>query len=103
MLDDALLVHDYLFPKYLHIPEMYTYGGYTLIVAGYLIFFRRQILLTDYLLLLLAFIGLGFSVILDTSLPFSHLETFVEDSFKFLGIVFWLGYLTHTVVLNGHP
>jgi hypothetical protein len=100
MLDDALLFHDYLLPNYVHIPQRYTYGAYTLIVAGYLIFFCRQILLTDYLLFMLAFLCLGLSVLFDAFLPFSNLETFVEDGFKFLGIAFWVGYFARVVVLK---
>jgi hypothetical protein len=104
LLDDALLFHDYIFPEYLHVPEIYAYIGYTAVFAGYFLYFVRQILLTDYLILMLAWCFLGVSVTIDTFLPFSHLVTFVEDSFKFYGIVFWLGYLAHTVQsASRHP
>jgi len=97
-LDDALLFHEDLFPYYLHIPQFLVYIGYAVIFSSYLLYFRQSILMTDYLLLLLSVFLLGSSVILDQFFPFSNLETFVEDSLKFMGIIFWLAYFTHTAI-----
>jgi hypothetical protein len=51
---------------------------------------------------MLAFLCLGLSVLLDAFFPFSNLEMFVEDSFKFLGIAFWISYFARVVVLKEH-
>lgn len=96
MLDDAFLFHEELFPRILHIPEIATYLGYVAITVAYLAWFADLILLTDYLLLLLAFLFLGVSTAMDQLLPFSDFGTFVEDSFKFAGIILWLAYFSHT-------
>ena len=54
--------------------------------------FFRTILKTEYLLLAIAGFLLGFSLAMDQLVPFSHTQTFVEDGFKFAGILFWLAY-----------
>lgn len=100
--DDALLLHERVFP-YLLNTEFGVFVGYALIVGVYLLYFARQILTTDYLLLLLALLFLSSSAAMDQFLPTSMwrgLETFFEDSLKFIGIVFWLAYFTHTATIN---
>lgn len=91
-LDDAFLLHETFFPLYLQFPERGIYLVYLLLVSGFLFYFRAYILETDYLLLFLAFMFLGSGLVVEFLLPFSELETFAEDSLKFFGILFWLGY-----------
>jgi len=90
--DDAFLFHERIAPAHLHLPELVVNGLYAASVFGFLLGFRRQILASEYLLLGIALACLAASMSLDIVLPTSNLETFVEDSFKFSGIVFWLSY-----------
>jgi hypothetical protein len=96
-LDDAFMLHEEVFPDYFGLSEKSVLGGYLIIFAGYLVYFFRQIARTEYLLFILALIFLGLSAILDQILPMSNLQTFIEDSLKFAGIVYWLTYFSRTV------
>lgn len=91
-LDDTFLFHEEVLPGYFHVPEFVVYIGYVVMVAGYLAYFIRRILMTDYIFLLIALVFLGLSAAADQFLPFSNRETFFEDGLKFMGIVFWLAY-----------
>lgn len=95
-LDDTFLFHEEVFPTYLKIPEAGVYLIYMVILAGYFFYFLPNLLSTDYLLLIVAGFFLGASIFIDAALPFSNTETFVEDCLKFSGIVFLLGYFSHT-------
>jgi hypothetical protein len=91
-LDDAFLIHERIAPTYLHVPQLGVFAAYAGSVGGFLVFFMRRILSTDFLLLGVALGCLALSMGLDVLLTYSRLETFVEDCFKFTGIVFWLTY-----------
>ncbi|HEX2621274.1 MAG TPA: hypothetical protein VHL11_14045 [Phototrophicaceae bacterium] len=97
MLDDAFLLHETVFPK-LGIHEKLIMLSYLVFIIGYIYYFMPEIQSSDYLLLGLAMGFLGISMGMDKFLPLSNLETFVEDSFKLFGIVFWLVYFARTVV-----
>jgi hypothetical protein len=101
-LDDGFMLHERVFPRLLHIPEIGIFLGYLIIFAGYSMYFFRWIVMTDYLLLILALLFLGLSTISDQIFPFSSLETFMEDSLKFLGIVFWLAYFSRAAFVAIH-
>lgn len=101
-LDDAFLMHETVMPNYFHIPETGIYLGYFIISIGYLVYFFRRILSTDYLLLVIALLSLGLSIFIDKAFSFSNLETFIEDGFKFLGIVFWLAYFSRVALVTVH-
>ncbi|RME99093.1 MAG: hypothetical protein D6768_15830 [Chloroflexi bacterium] len=94
--DDAFLFHEEVFPEYLYIPEGAVYLGYAMIAGLYLLVFMPRILSTDYLLLVAAGAFLAGSIVLDRLLSFSQLETFAEDSLKFMGIALLLTYYAHT-------
>lgn len=98
-LDDTFLIHETVMPTYFHIPEEGIYLGYLIISIGFSIYFFRRILSTDYLLLIISLSFFGISIIVDTIFSYSDLETFIEDSFKFLGIVFWLAYFSRVVLV----
>jgi len=103
-LDDAFLLHDDVFPHYLNIDEKYIYLLYLFVLMGYLFYFGRFILKTDYLLLLLSFIFFGLMTFYKLLLV-TNLEVVVGDSLKFMGILFWLGYQTCTTtdILKKNP
>jgi hypothetical protein len=90
-LDDALQLHELVFPRHLHIPENAMYLAYVVVIAGYLLYFSRRILMTDYLLLFVAVLFLGLALVGGLR-PFAVIGVFARDSLKFCGIVFWLAY-----------
>jgi hypothetical protein len=51
----------------------------------------------------IAFLFLSSSVLVDVIFPPYSVQFFIEDSLKFFGIVFWLGYFFHatSTVLRG--
>lgn len=107
LLDDLFLLHEFVLPTYLKIPEKVVYLIYVILVFVYLIKFRRIIQNTEFIVLLLAFAFFGFSVSIDSSLisiPKSWIENkdiyFLEDSSKFLGIISWFTYFTRTCLLQ---
>ena len=76
----------------LGIPGEFLFVFYFLVVGIYLYRFYQEILSTDYILLVLAFMFLGISFGADL-LPFRIRGQFlVEDGSKFMGIVSWMGY-----------
>lgn len=94
--DDAFLLHEEVFPNYLNISQNTVFVLYFLVIAGYLMYFWPYILTTDYFLLIVAFLFLGSSLLVDLVSPNSGAWLFIEDGLKFFGIVFWLGYFAHT-------
>jgi len=96
--DDALLLHDRVFPEVVGIPETIVYIFYALGFGGYLVLFSKRILQTEFLPLGISVTFLVCSVLMDRILPFTPVETFIEDFFKFIGIVFWCVYFYHTVI-----
>ena len=91
-LDDAFLIHEQVMPHF-GIRQrivLTTYGCFTL---GYLIFFRRLIILeTRYRLLVLALLFFATSLVLDVFEPFDYYLVLFEDGFKMVGIVTWTTY-----------
>lgn len=92
LMDDALLLHDRVFPDTIGINETIVYLVYLGIILLYLYRFSQPILETEYVLLLIGGLLLGLSVSMDRVLPFTPMETFYEDSIKFMGIVFLFAY-----------
>ncbi len=92
VMDDAFLLHEEILPKQVGIPEILVVGSYG--VMGLAFFWNswKTILKSPYLLLALAFIGLGASATLDQFMTFSDRETAIEDGLKFFGILSWYAY-----------
>jgi len=98
LLDDLLQFHEEIYPKYVAIPQRFTYGAYTIGLLAYVARFRAAISRTPYLLALLAAVFLGLSAVAD-QLPFELPAHYLfEDGFKLLGIVGWLTYLARSVL-----
>jgi hypothetical protein len=96
MLDDLFLLHERIFPQYLHWRQRYIYLGYVSMVFAYLVAFRKVIFKNNFLLLALALGFFFLSVVVDgiaakmeDFIPLYHLY---EDGFKLFGITGWLGY-----------
>jgi len=96
--DDLFMLHEYILPETLHIPQLIVYAIYGLIVSAYFLLFYKQILVTKYNMLLLALFLLGSSVACDVLLPSRGLQYILEDGFKVLGIFTWLIYFIQTSV-----
>ena len=115
VLDDAFMFHDDLASRIFGLRERYVMLAYGVLLAAYLLRFRRVILRTEWLLLAgaLAFfassIGLDFydqNNCLDFVTPTETCDwiMFVEDSLKLLGIVFWSAWLiriSYLAILGG--
>lgn len=97
MMDDAFMIHDVVFPGYLHLNEKVLYVGYLMGMLFYLWRFTRQILESEYLFFFVALICFALSMGMDALLPFSEGEAFLEDCFKFAGIAFWLLFPVTTI------
>lgn len=95
-LDDLFLFHETVAPKYLSISKNTVFLTYANFILIYVVYFRKQILNTDYLVLILAFVFIGLSAISKTvPLPIPK-DTFLEDSLKLFGIVSWFTYYFRT-------
>jgi hypothetical protein len=98
MADDLLLLHDGLFPHVLHVGERKTLAAYALLVAAYLLRFRRDILATRWLPLAAAFGFFALSLAFDAGLlnVGQHRRHIFEDGSKLIGIAWWCGYFVRT-------
>lgn len=100
-LDDTYLLHEDVFPAMLPVRgvEYMVYAAYALFLATFVLYYARLILKTEFLLFAAALACGAISVLMDKALPYRasdgsviQVNTYVEDCFKFLGIVLWLGY-----------
>lgn len=85
--DDLYMLHDRIFPKFLHIREGFFYLLYFLTFAVYLIYFASRILQYNYMLFAAAFVLFVFSRI-----PHRESLNAVGDMLKYFGVVFWLAF-----------
>jgi hypothetical protein len=88
-LDDFFLFHEELMPRLLGIAENTYAIGYGAVVLGFLLVFRKRLLSSDYLLLLLALAMFAVSVGIDTLTGQTELSNLIEDGAKFSGILLW--------------
>jgi len=99
LFDDLFLLHDVVFPDYLHIGQIVVYAVYAVATGAYLLGYRRFILEeTDYPLLAIALCCFALSIGMDLIderilIPGTYI---LEDGFKFLGIVGWCGYFVRS-------
>lgn len=101
LFDDLFLFHEILGPQYLGIHESIIFVTLGVIMSVYLLAFRRVILRTHCGLLLLALVFLTGSLVIDKIFEpllrsIGHWEGLLEDGAKWLGIVSWCTYFTHT-------
>ncbi len=101
MLDDAFLIHEDLFSRFLGVSEKVIFVILGIVVLVYLKYFIHIILKTKYITLLLAFAFLSLSVVIDSILEpwlwrLGHWEFFIEDGAKWIGIVSWCIYYVGT-------
>lgn len=105
-IDDIFLFHEEVAPNYLHLNEEVVFAIYAIVGIGFVLLNWREILSSEYALLMLALMLFATSVLLD-ALPFESfhlryfwelLALFLEDGFKFAGIVTWLMYFVRYAI-----
>jgi len=101
MFDDLFQIHDWFFPSVLHLHEGIVYLIHLILAVIFLTVFRKYILETHYLILLLAFLFFGAAISIDLlskTLGFLNWNWrhFFEDGFEFLGSISWLYYFLYT-------
>lgn len=97
LLDDLFLFHEIVFPRYFGVNEKIVFIGYGGLILCWMVMFKKCILKTEYLILLIAFGFFGLSLFIDTfqyriESVIGDWRILFEDGFKLLGIVGWLGY-----------
>jgi len=106
MLDDSFLFHEEIVPLYLHLDELVVFVVYALVGIGFVILNWREILSSEYALLLLALALFAASIALD-AVPkevlsaryfWEQLELFLEDGSKFAGMATWLLYFARYAI-----
>jgi hypothetical protein len=114
-MDDQLQFHDDLIGQYVDIRERYLMIGAVALVLAYLFIFRRQILRTEWMLLVIAALLLAASIGMDYVSGAAYaaaggwvdtagLTLFLEDGVKLLGITAWAAYFVrvcHRVLTEG--
>lgn len=103
MIDDTFMLHEEIFPDYIKfIPEKVVIILLGIAMLLFLYFNRREILQSEYGILLLAYGFFGFSVAIDAipdrfyvgSYFFEKIELFLEDGAKFTAITTWFVFYT---------
>lgn len=97
LFDDFFLFHEILYPRYLHINSMIAYFIYASLGLLYLWYFRKIILQSDYLILIIALAGFFISNVFDKLREYYLFNPYwiiLEEGFKLIGIASWLVYFT---------
>lgn len=103
-IDDLFMVHDAFLPTYCGIKEIHSYIFYVIAFFFGFIIFKKQIISTKYVILVLALAFWGLSVMFDLFQPGieksigGNWRILLEDGFKFLGIIAWFDYFTKTCI-----
>jgi len=96
LFDDLFQFHRILYIKYLPLSAEAVFAVYGLLALGYLIYFRKEIAGTDYLLLAAALAFFAAAVVFDTVSLLPRGRTAFSDGLKFFGIVNWTAYFVRT-------
>ena len=91
-IDDLFMFHEAIFTWYFSIPQSAVYLGYVLFIMAYIYWFRKQILNSEYVLLVVALFFFASSVFGDFVLAQEGYAYLIEDGLKLFGIVTWLIY-----------
>ncbi|MFO7630716.1 MAG: hypothetical protein R6W06_14620 [Prochlorococcaceae cyanobacterium] len=91
-IDDIFLIHDYLFPYILGIPEKPLFAAYAAFVAWLAYKHWSIIRGSKWPLLATSLIAFGISIFIDKLNYPSEYRIFFEDSAKLIGIVLWMVY-----------
>ncbi|MFX0211569.1 MAG: hypothetical protein ACFFDT_36665 [Candidatus Hodarchaeota archaeon] len=93
LLDDLFMLHETIYPRYFGVSEKIVFLFYGVLILFYLVRFRKIIIETDFIFILLAVFFFALSALVDmlpeSLLSWHHL---FEDGLKFFGIISWFGY-----------
>lgn len=97
LLDDLFQIHEKLASQYFGVRQKHVLAGLAVVVAAYLVGFRRVIAATPYALLGVAMILLSASAVIDAVVlklwpQQGDVGLFLEEGNKWLGIASWCGY-----------
>lgn len=92
MIDDLLLFHELLFPKYLGIPQKFFFIFYFVYLIFYLFYFKTIHLQAKLVYLLIALLFFASSIFFDTMVKETHLTNLLEDGSKLCGNFCWFFY-----------
>lgn len=90
-IDDVFLLHEGLSHLF-GISEMYIFACYSGLTLLWLVMFHKIILRTEYLLLGIALVFFGLSIIIDLMKPDIIFRVLLEDGAKLIGILTWMAY-----------
>jgi hypothetical protein len=93
LIDDLFMVHEYIIPRYLGLTDPWTFSAYGLLLIFIVLKTWRQMIKTDYLLIVAALILFAGSLYFDWLPTEIRGQFLLEDGLKFLGIVSWIAYL----------
>ena len=96
LFDDLYLLHEYVFPFGLGIPETLVMATYGALGLAYLVVYRETILRTDWVLLAIAIGCFALSVGADVLPSQASSVALFEDIAKLFGIITWVGYFVAT-------
>ena len=92
LFDDLFLLHEAVFPIYLHIPKNVVYLVYVNFIVAYVLLFRNELMQSEYIILVIAFGLIGIAQFVDLlPMPIPE-DSFLEDAVKLFGIVTWFTY-----------
>ncbi len=96
LFDDLFQMHRIFYHKYPNLTNSLVCGFYGLLVFWYLLYFKSQILKTEFLLLSFALIFFAMAVLVDIFSFLPRGNTAFSDGLKFFGIVGWFAYFART-------
>jgi len=105
LFDDLFLLHDAIFPRYFGVNEKIVFIGYGGLILCGMMMFKKCILETEYLVLIIALGFFGLALFIDAFQQgiqsyIGHWRILFEDGFKLLGIVGWFGYFLRCCLLR---
>lgn len=107
MFDDFFQLHEILYRDTLGIPEAFVVSLYGVLFLANLVVFRKAILKTDFLLLLLAFgffgLSLFFDLIMVQNIHGKNYHEIYEEGPKLMGLASWTAYFVRAALQFTRP
>lgn len=100
MADDLFMLHEYVWPALLGVPETVAFLAYGIILAAVIVTFRGLVLATCPALLMLALLAFGVGLAADVAPGFDGpVQRWAEDGPKLVGIALWTAFVLRTAWL----
>jgi len=97
-LDDLFQFHEVVWFDLTGLPEVLIYCVYASLLLAFVWRFRNNLVQGPIALMALGASSLGISVAIDIFIEQTNLVVFVEDAFKFFGVLFWSSFFVVSVV-----